>query len=434
MRLLSISTKIKPIMVEVIMFRRAAQVLLAISLFLFMVHGIASADEFHYNNFLIGDRAAGMGGAYTAISDDPSGLYYNPAGIMYPTGRNLSASLNAYYNMTKKYDNVIGGNGWERKSASLLPNFFGIIQPLGKYKFGFSYAVPDSIKEDQDQIFSGSFPTGLGSPAVQYTINFNNEDNTYLFGPSLAMEVTDNLSAGLTLYLYHRSNQSILNQHIVLQDGRYEWSNQYIEKVERGYKPVIGVMFTPVEKLSLGLSIAKVFVYSSSVDSQVILKDANAVTPDDFMITYANDSKARDYPWEVRLGAAYFQSSSLVLSGDLNYYTKVSDPVRGDRVSVMNVSVGAEYFLDKSWAVRGGLFSNLANTPDLEAGRFNQDEKIDLYGMSLSISNFTRNTSITFGGNLSMGSGDAQILANTASTQNVDSMSWMIFLSSSYSY
>ena len=42
--------------------------------------GFAAADEDHYNNIIIGDRPAGMGGAYTAISDDPSGLYYNPAG------------------------------------------------------------------------------------------------------------------------------------------------------------------------------------------------------------------------------------------------------------------------------------------------------------------------------------------------------------------
>jgi long-chain fatty acid transport protein len=401
---------------------------------LVVLQGVASADEFHYNNFLIGDRASGMGGAYTAVSDDPSGLYYNPAGIVYSTGRNLSASLNAFYAMTKEYDSVIGGLGWKRTSTSLLPNFFGIIQPLGRFKFGFSYAVPDSIREDQDQTLSGSFPTALGSPATQYTINFNNEDNSYLFGPSLAGELTGNLSVGMTLYLYHRSVQSILNQLIVLQDGRYEWTNQYIEKVERGYKPIVGIMFTPLEKLSLGLSVGRTFVYGSSLDSQVTFKDANALSPNDFTLTASGDSTTRDYPWEVRFGAAYFPSDSLLVSLDTAYYTKVSDPVRGDRVGVLNAAVGAEYFWSRNWALRGGLFTNLANTPDLDPARFNQDEKIDLYGMSLSVSNFTRNTSITFGGSLTTGSGDAQILSNQTSIQNVDVLGWMIFLSSSYSY
>lgn len=396
--------------------------------------GIAPADEFHYNNLIIGDRAIGMGGAYTGISDDPSGLYYNPAGVVYTTGRNLSASVNAFYSMNKKYNGVIGGYGWERNATALLPNFFGIVQPFGKFKFGFSYAVPDSIKEDQDQTFYGSLPTGLGSPASRYTINFNNEDNTYLFGPSIAAELTSRLSAGLTLYIYHRSNQSTMNQLIQLQDGRYEWSNQYIEKVERGYKPIIGFMITPMEKLSIGISVARTFVTSASIDTQTTVKNAEILPTNTITITNTGDSTKRKFPTEVRLGAAYFPSPSLLISADAAYYTKVSDPVNGDRVSVMNVAIGSEYFLNKNWALRGGLYTNMANTPDLDASRFNQDEKIDLYGMSLSISNYSRNTSVTFGGSIASGSGDAQILSGSSNIQTVDVESWMIFLSSSYSY
>lgn len=416
------------------MLRRVMAVL-GMTVVLGCLAGIASADEFHYNNLIIGDRAIGMGGAYTGISDDPSGLYYNPAGVVYTTGRNLSASVNAFYSMNKKYNGVIGGLGWERNATALLPNFFGIVQPFGKLKFGFSYAVPDSIKEDQDQTFYGSLPTGLGSPATRYTINFNNEDNTYLFGPSIAAELTSRLSAGLTLYVYHRSNQSTLNQFIQLQDGRYEWSNQYIEKVERGYKPILGFMITPVEKLSIGISVAKTFLTSASMETQTTVKDAEVLPTNTITITNPpGDASKRKFPTEVRLGAAYFASPSLLVSADAAYYTKVSDPENGDRVSVVNIAVGSEYFLNKNWALRGGIYTNMANTPDLDASRFNQDEKVDLYGMSLSISNYSRNTSVTFGGSMATGSGDAQILANSSNIQTVDVESWMIFLSSSYSY
>src|SRR3989338_10609470 len=60
------------------------------------------ADEYHYNNIIIGDRASGMGGAYTAISDDPSGLYYNPAGIAFSFGRSLSGGAQAYHMVQKE--------------------------------------------------------------------------------------------------------------------------------------------------------------------------------------------------------------------------------------------------------------------------------------------------------------------------------------------
>jgi long-chain fatty acid transport protein len=419
---------------EVLMFLKFPRHLILTPVLFALLTGAAAADEFHYNNFLIGDRASGMGGAYTAVSDDPSGLYYNPAGIVYSTGRNLSASVNAFYNLDKKYDAVIGGQGWERHSSSLLPNFFGITQPLGKFQFGFSYAVPDSIQEDQSQSFFGSFPTTYGTNARTYIINFNNQDNTYNFGPSLAYEINSKISVGMTFYLHHRSSKTILNQMIVLEDGRFEWLNKYVDRVERGFKPIIGIMVSPVDKFTVGLSIARTYLYGDSMDIQETSKFADAATADDFTFETGNNAGSeRKYPYEIRAGVGYFASPSLLITADAAYYSKLNDP-SGDRVSVVNGAVGAEYYLNKSWAVRGGVFSNLANTPELQAGRSNQDEKIDYYGLSASISNFTRNTSITFGGNMTNGSGKAQILEGSTNIQNADSTGWTIFLSSSYSY
>ncbi len=389
--------------------------------------GSAAADEFHYNNFLIGDRASGMGGAYTAISDDPSGLYYNPAGVVYAQGKNLSASVNAFYNKTKTYEGVIGGNSWERTSSSLLPNFFGVTQPLGAFTFGFSYAVPDSILENQSQTFI-NVPTSFGS-ASQYIVNFNNEDNSYNFGPSLAYQVNSKIALGMTLYLYHRSNRAILNQYINVATG-VEWDNQYINLVERGYRPILGLMWSPADKWTVGVSLAKTFLYSESLTTQSTTKAPGAEPT----VTFDSVDGKRKFPIDLRVGVAYFASTSLLISADADYHTKVNDPVFGDRVSVLDAAVGTEYYINKNWAVRGGIYSNLANSPDLQATRTNQDEKVDLYGVSASVSNFSRNTAITLGGNYTKGSGQAQIVSNSASIQDVKEKGWMIFLSSSYSY
>ena len=82
------------------------------------------ADEYHYNSLLIGDRASGLGGAYVAIADDPSGLYYNPAGTVYTASSNLSASMNAYNITNTKYKEVLGpGVDWERNSSLLIRTF-----------------------------------------------------------------------------------------------------------------------------------------------------------------------------------------------------------------------------------------------------------------------------------------------------------------------
>ncbi len=422
----------------------------------------AAADELHYTNLLIGDRASGMGGAYTAISDDATGLYYNPAGIAYAAGRNFSASVNAYYSNEKTYKGVIGGNGWTRRSSSLLPNYFGVVQPVGKFKVGISYAVPDSSMEDQQQTFTGIplstsiQPFNPGVTISSYTINFNNENNIYNFGPSIALELSDNFSVGLTLYYYQKTQRWILNQLITTTNGGYELTNQYYHTNEWGARPVLGFMWSPMNTVSVGMSLSKIFVEGSDTNflSTYIRRGIGAIDdPSTNVVNYdvasipsgaSGTSAKREYPTQVSLGLAWFPTQSLLLSGDINYFTKVNEQdvtVNGQSFAlrqlaepVTNVALGTEYYFTKNWALRAGFFTDKANTPNIESGGVNQSEHIDLYGGTLSISNFTRNTSVTLGGGITDGTGKAQIVGNSTNIQDTVSKGWTLFLSSSYSY
>lgn len=180
--------------------------------------GVAQADPYHYINTPVGDRASGLGGAYTAVSDDAAGLYYNPAGLVYGEGSNISSSINSYNQTFVTYENVLGGRyDWTRDSGTLLPNFLGVVQPLGKGRVGFSYAIPNTSLEDQDEVFY-NVETSRGL-AERYVINFNNEDNTYKIGPSYALALNDSLSIGATLYFHHRSLKRINNLVLFLKDA-----------------------------------------------------------------------------------------------------------------------------------------------------------------------------------------------------------------------
>ena len=410
--------------------------------------GTAAADEYHYTNLLIGDRALGMGGAYTAISDDATGLYYNPAGIAYTAGRSISASVNAYYNTEKTYKSVIGGNGWVRKSSSLLPNYFGVVQPVGKFKVGISYAVPESIREDQDQTFhnlplsSSIAPYNPpGTYISSYIINFNNESSVYNFGPSIAAELNDKMSAGLTLYYYQRKTQSILNQLIKTSNGGYEWTNNYYQTEERGLRPILGFMWMPVEKFSGGIAISKVMLTESDTTYQQSYRRENIAVdnvPSNSNVMFLPDGQSsigtkRKYPTQVSVGFALFPTRSFLITADLNYYTKVSQSQR-NADAVMNLALGTEYYFSKNWAMRAGFYTDYANTPRVSPGGVNQAEHIDLYGGTLSVSHFTRNTSVTLGGGMTTGDGKAQIIGGSARIQDAESRGWMLSLSSSYSY
>ena len=406
---------------------------------------IAAADEYHYNNMLIGDRAAGMGGAYTAISDDATGLYYNPAGIVYVGDKNFSASVNAYYNQTKKFENVIGNQAFIRNSSALLANYFGIVKPFGRYKVGFSYAVPDAVSENQNQTF-----TNVGTYTSRFTINLNNRDSTYNIGPSIATEVNDDLSVGLTLYAHIRDSQLILNQFLEGTDpntsaATVSWKNDYFSINETGIRPILGVEWSPAEKISLGFMLSKTFVLSSTTTQQLSCYDSSTYNatnnqatcydgvqaPTTQVPTINNSKIKRDYPTHIGLGAAYFANRDLLVSADWSYNTAVKDPIFGDKVATFNMALGTEYYLTRKWAVRAGIYTNMSNAPDIQAGVTNIPEQINIYGLSLSISNFSGSASVTVGGNISYGTGKAQVQDNL-SAQNASTLGLLFFLSSSY--
>ena len=58
-----------------------------------MLPALVRLDDFHFQNFPVGQRSLGMGGAATALGEDPSAAFYNPAGIGNVGSATLSASL-----------------------------------------------------------------------------------------------------------------------------------------------------------------------------------------------------------------------------------------------------------------------------------------------------------------------------------------------------
>jgi len=383
-----------------------------------------------------------MGGAYVAISDDPSGLYYNPAGIEHAASSNLSGSMNAFHITNTKYHNVLNGGDWERSSSVLLPNFFGVIQPLGKGTLGFSYAVTDAILEDQDQTFYD-----IAQQGSKFHINFNNQDTTYNIGPSYALSLfSKKLNIGLSVYGHYRVKEQIFNQLFEVYSAAdtktlYEWTNSYFHSEEYGVKPILGVMISPFDKLSLGATISKTILLNAS--SQTIkakIADCSTVTEADpnkhvcqltpIERSQTSSDYVRDLPLNVNIGLAYFPTPALVISADTNIY----EPLWGQKLPLVNASVGAEYYVSGGWALRSGFFSNLANTPVLKTTKSSQLEKIDFFGLSLSVTRFTRSTSLSFGMTQQFGAGKAQVVSGSSAMQNVSASTTTGFLSASYSY
>jgi len=90
----------------------------------------AIGDQFHYANVLMGDRAMGLGGAFTAVADDASGLIYNPAGLAFALSNDISGSGNAFYRKKVTYKRTMGIMILSKKATATWHHFLAAYKKL----------------------------------------------------------------------------------------------------------------------------------------------------------------------------------------------------------------------------------------------------------------------------------------------------------------
>jgi hypothetical protein len=374
-----------------------------IAVLLFPVLGLG--DDSHYTNILVGDRAGAMAGAYTALSDDPAGMYYNPAGIVHAGENSLSLSVNGYTSTSKEYKGAIGGKDWSRKSSGIVPNQYDTLLDV---------------------------PTGTpGLSLTKIMINHKTEDKTYNFGPSFAVEVAPRLSVGVTLYVHYRYMDYISNQMVWLSNGQTNWFNQYMNMEEWGLRPILGLIWRQPSKFSVGFAVSRVFAFRSESRLQMTQKDVNDKTT---IFNPPNSGDTRDYPYKISLGAAYYLNPDLLITADITYYTPTDYTLFGSKRSfeaVINGALGSEYRMTKDLALRAGLYSNQSSTPEIKGIEGENGEKVDVYGGSLALCYVTGKTSISLGGSYSFGDGKANVTADPA-ILNMAYRNWTLFISSTY--
>jgi hypothetical protein len=119
----------------------------------------------------IGPRANAMGGAFTAIANDASALYWNPAG---------AASLEqfeAMFTYTSLY-----------KDLGINLNYFGLVLPAGDIgNFGVSVTALDYGEMD---VTTELYPEGTGEKFSA---------SSYSFALSYARNITEGFTAGVTV-------------------------------------------------------------------------------------------------------------------------------------------------------------------------------------------------------------------------------------------
>ena len=145
---------------------------------------------------LIEQSGSGMGNAYaggSAVAEDASTIYFNPAGMTYIEGTQAAGVLhlinpNAEFNnkgsVAANGGRPLGGEGPDAGDLAFVPNFYFMTEISPSIKLGIGLNAPFGLKTEYDDKWLGRFQADKSEVK---TININ---------PSIAFKVNDQLSLG----------------------------------------------------------------------------------------------------------------------------------------------------------------------------------------------------------------------------------------------
>jgi long-chain fatty acid transport protein len=387
---------------------------------------IADPDFDHHRNVLPGSRAAGLGGAYTALSDDPSGSYYNPAGLVHTRDLDVSVSVNSFQVATLKYKNIAALNDqdFEEDSQTIFPSFVGSNYRFGWLHLAWSYVTLDTKNIDQTTRFSdlSSDTNSLDS----YNRTHQEVNTHFLAGLSAGISLGDNFSLGLSSYYYRRSIIASNHQLVRVTTGSFLTSDQKYTTLNEGLLPVFGAMLK-FSNFAFGLSVRQGMRLTDNTtlltDSVSYSTSSTDPVPQISSTSIAIKTNDEANPLLAQVGAAWLPSKYFLLSCDIEYADGKSDNPHykgaNELQPTFNYAVGTE-LTGKFAFVRLGYFTNNSQFKNPRGDAVNQPTKIDYIGKSVSLGIIRSE----FSGDLTLidqlGTGRAQKLSDDTDIQKVE--------------
>jgi len=370
----------------------------------------------------IGSRAISMGGAFRGLADDPTAMYWNPAGLGFmqtnvvavagagilPGSEFTNSKLNSL--MPVAANQPLEGFTFDKVTAEskvwLFPNVFAVRGGECKWKYGLGIYVPYGLGAEWDAF---KLPTQMpnstgGMTPLLWSSGFPEKEMSSSIGivdahPTVAYQVMDNLSVGAGVsVLYGMIGIKKVKPHVSTTGGAsygyYLPTTMDLEGTGMGFGGNLGAIYKVNDALQIGLS--------GKLPASVEIKgDAEVTTWLSNAMNYALHSNNAAYfvpatsggkvdakatlnlPADVGLGASYKVLPNLRVNADFAYTmwssldkitieldpltildNAVADPVMETKwEDTFRASLGGEYLLNKL-ALRAGFFFDQSPIPD----------------------------------------------------------------------
>ncbi len=366
----------------------------------------------NYNSILIGDLAAGMGGAAAAVPGDTSAsAYYNPATLSEVKGDTFSASVGIY----KKFDTVYGQEEDFTKAPlrvnqgffRSVPSSTGQVRRLGDYVFALSIVVPDydEFKGDlkkQDQNAT--------------TLSFR--DESLWVGGAIARKISESESMGITIYYTARSLDRSLSDRTYTGTTQATLYSEEKTLKQNSLAAVLGYykQFNPKWAIGVSTRLPTLKIAGSAV----LFKSTTQVNTSTSTLTSNTenypDEKARAIiPGNIRLGASYQPNEKWMWAMDVTLnegisYNDIENAAIAsstEHVALWNVNLGCETKWYDWLKTRTGFYTNFSSHRDPNPDKLEyQEDKVDMLGFSANLVLVSKGKmEFTFGGYYTGGRG-----------------------------
>lgn len=368
----------------------------------------ARASEANYQQYLLGDRGAGMGGGVCAIAEGVEACYYNPAGLARTPNNTLSLSANLYGFQRYKVDHVLfPGEQLDADSFHSVPSSAG-----GTYRMNTNLVVGFAVFAPQKATF---FET-IAFPESQHYYTLSQDHQALWLGPSAGYQMTPELAVGASLYGVYDT----VNSQQALYWGDFGQSHAAgYEYSSLSMLGVAGLQYQWNDLWSAGFR-AQTPSISLYGDGQLLEHLVGALNGQmRTSVRYSDDVEVENLaPAAFTLGVAREVPGAWTISADVSChldrsFTRLEGTdqngqpfeVPVERELVVDTGIGAEYVLWGKYPLRAGFFTSRSSAPDPEVGDPAAMTQTDLYGFSFSAGTRTKNSSVNLGINYLFGDG-----------------------------
>ncbi len=380
---------------------------------------VGAANAGNFQTFFIGGRAAGMSGAYTAMSEEASVAWYNPAGLGFNRRSSLDASASAFSLQLMRVPNIFVTtlpSGTYRSdfnvstfqvvatSLSYVFRLGGLGAPTGQAGEGDeppapkTTAIPQSLAISvfipESSTFSKSLILDTQEEDVKYhqKLDVQQTYQTYYIGPSYGIRIGERLALGASLFAtYSLINfRAGFNLNLAMPDGKnyFGINGGDLTVTELGLAAVIGGQYRITPELTVGLTVRSpsMRIYQSPSGYWLALAAPSEGSNEYEEVPFEGSSSGfhQSTPFRFTAGIAYVRPQQFAISADVDVFSAFKDDEMGiDYKWVVDGHVGAEIFLLKRYAITFGAFTDFA--PQRSTEGFG-DTRMDYIGGTLAIS------------------------------------------------